>query len=63
MKLRIGLIGVGTHWETRHLPALRALSDRFEVRAVCDPVQIDALQPSSTQRDAHAIRSKSERTS
>ena len=39
MKLRIGIIGVGPAWESRHLPALRALSDRFEVVAFCDPVQ------------------------
>jgi len=39
MKLRIGVVGVGPAWESRHLPALRALSDRFEVCAVCDPVQ------------------------
>lgn len=35
MKLRVGLVGLGSQWETRHLPALRALSDRLEVRAVC----------------------------
>lgn len=35
MKLRVGLIGLGDAWESRHRPALRALSDRFEVRAVC----------------------------
>ena len=39
MKLHVGLVGIGSAWETRHLPALRALSDRFEVRAVCDPVR------------------------
>ncbi len=39
MKLRVGIVNVGPAWETRHLPALRALSDRFEVRAVCDAVQ------------------------
>jgi predicted dehydrogenase len=38
MKLRIGLVGLGNAWEPRHQPALRALSDRFEVRAVCEPV-------------------------
>lgn len=38
MKLRVGLVGLGTGWELRHRPALRALSDRFEVRAVCEPV-------------------------
>ena len=38
MKLRVGLVGLGAAWEIRHRPALRALSDRFEVRAVCEPV-------------------------
>ncbi len=38
MKLRIGIVGLGNVWETRHRPALRALSDRLDVRAVCDPV-------------------------
>ena len=38
MKLRVGIIGLGEYWESHHLPALQALSDRFEVRAVCDPV-------------------------
>lgn len=35
MKLRVGIVGLGEGWETRHRPALRALSDRFEVKAVC----------------------------
>ena len=35
MKLRIGIVGLGDAWENRHRPALRALSDRYEVRAVC----------------------------
>jgi predicted dehydrogenase len=35
MKLRVGIVGLGEAWETRHRPALRALSDRYEVRAVC----------------------------
>jgi len=38
MKLRVGLIGLGDVWQVRHAPALRALTDRFEVRAVCDQV-------------------------
>jgi len=38
MKLRVGLVGLGDAWEGRHRPALRALSDRFDVRAVCAPV-------------------------
>ena len=35
MKLRVGLVGLGDQWKTRHRPALMALADRFEVRAVC----------------------------
>ncbi len=35
MKLRVGLIGLGDQWETRHRPSLRALSDKFDVRAIC----------------------------
>lgn len=35
MKLRVGLVGLGDQWSVRHAPALRAMSDRFEVTAVC----------------------------
>ena len=35
MKLRVGLVGLGDFWQSRHRPALRALSDRFEVKAIC----------------------------
>ncbi|MHB8899423.1 MAG: Gfo/Idh/MocA family protein [Thermoguttaceae bacterium] len=38
MKLRLGLIGLGNGWESRHEPALRALADRFEVKAVFDQI-------------------------
>jgi predicted dehydrogenase len=38
MKLRVGIVGLGEYWETRHLPALRALADRFEVRGICEQV-------------------------
>lgn len=44
MKLRVGLVGLGSVWETRHRPALRALADRFEVRAVCEQVALRAEQ-------------------
>ncbi|QDU56481.1 Gfo/Idh/MocA family protein [Aeoliella mucimassa] len=53
MKLRLGLIGMGNSWTSRHLPALRALGDRFEVRAVCDPVAHRA------QQLAHEFRARS----
>jgi predicted dehydrogenase len=38
VKLRVGIVGLGEQWETRHLPALRALADRFEVRGICEQV-------------------------
>ncbi|WP_149495543.1 Gfo/Idh/MocA family protein [Roseiconus lacunae] len=34
MRLRVGLIGLGEHWQSRYRPALRVLDDRFDVRAV-----------------------------
>ena len=36
MKLRVGLVGLGSNWEVRHRAALRSLSDRYEVRAIFD---------------------------
>ncbi|MEX0711409.1 MAG: Gfo/Idh/MocA family oxidoreductase [Pirellulales bacterium] len=44
MKLRVGLVGLGHAWEVRHRPALRALGDRFEVRAVCEQISLRAQQ-------------------
>src|SRR3990167_8387901 len=44
MKLRVGLVGLGDVWHVRHATALRALADRFEVRAVCDQVRHRAEQ-------------------
>ena len=38
MKLRVGIIGLGPHWEKRYLPTLRSLGDRFEVRGICEQV-------------------------
>lgn len=35
MKLRVGLVGLGDQWHSRHRPALLALSDHFDVRAIC----------------------------
>ena len=47
MKLRVGLVGVGPDWESRHRPALKSLSDRFDVRAVCSEVAVRAEQAAS----------------
>ena len=47
MKLRVGIVGLGESWETQHRPALRALSDRFDVRAFCADVALLAEQAAS----------------
>lgn len=54
MKLRVGLVGLGQAWESRHLPALRALKDRFEVRAVCSEVLFRA-ERAADAFDADAV--------
>jgi predicted dehydrogenase len=43
MPIRIGLIGLGKGWLNRIRPALRALSDLFEIVAICDPVAARAV--------------------
>lgn len=37
MKIRLGIIGTGESWRSRHEPALRMLHDRYDVRAVFSP--------------------------
>lgn len=54
MKLRVAIVGLGDHWETRHLPALRALPDRFEVRGICEQVAHRA-QRAADQLGAAAV--------
>ncbi len=44
MKIRVGLVGLGDAWESRHRVALRSLADRFEVRAICTEVAKRAEQ-------------------
>jgi len=53
MKLRVGLVGLGDHWQKRHRPALRALADRFEVRAICGDV---AHLASAAAREFNAVQ-------
>lgn len=60
MKLGLGIAGLGPAWETRHGPALRALGDRFSVRAVYAPVAHQAAQVASqlgarTEDGYHAL--------
>ena len=38
VRLRVGVIGLGRLWETRHKPSLARLQDRFRVTAVYDQV-------------------------
>ncbi len=52
MKVKVGLVGLGEHWETRHRPALLALSDRFDVRAVCCEV---AQRANQVAKDFNAV--------
>lgn len=44
MKLRVGVVGLGGAWNNRHRPALHALNDRYEVRAICSEVSLLAEQ-------------------
>src|SRR5271165_7437151 len=48
VRLRVGVIGLGRLWETRHKPSLARLQDRFRITAVYDQVyrraQIEADQ-------------------
>ena len=37
-RLRVGIIGLGRLWESRHKPSLARLADRFQVTAVYDQV-------------------------
>jgi predicted dehydrogenase len=48
MKLRVGIVGLGGQWESRYLPALRALADRFEVRGICEQVSHLAQRAAAT---------------
>ncbi len=54
MRLRVGIVGLGEQWETRHLPALRSLADRFEVRGICEQVAHRA-QRAATQLGTTAM--------
>jgi predicted dehydrogenase len=44
MKLRVGVVGLGSAWQSRHRAALLALSDRYDVRAICSEVAVRAEQ-------------------
>jgi predicted dehydrogenase len=48
VRLRVGVIGLGRLWETRHKPSMARLKDRFRITAVYDQIhrraQIEAEQ-------------------
>ena len=50
MRLRVGIIGLGRRWQRRFEPALRALSDLFEIAAVCDQTPHQAAAEASRLR-------------
>ncbi len=52
MRLRVGVVGLGNAWQMRHRAALLALSDRFDVRAVCAEVA-DARGAGGRWNSAH----------
>jgi predicted dehydrogenase len=53
MKLRIGVIGQGRDWQSRYLPALRSMRDRFQVVGVYNSV---AVLADSVARELDAAR-------
>lgn len=64
MRLRVGLVGLGDAWQQRHAPALRALADRFEVRAICEQVghwaEQAAAEFSATAVDGYRVLARRE---
>jgi len=54
MRLKVGLIGQGTEWNSRYQPSLRLMQDRFDVRAVYSSVSALA---DNVARDFGAERS------
>jgi len=53
MKLRIGVIGQGRDWQSRYLPTLRSMRDRFQVVGVYNSVSVLA---DAAARDLDAER-------
>ncbi len=47
MRLGVAIVGLGDRWESQHLPAIRSLTDRFEVRAICEQVSHRASRAAS----------------
>jgi predicted dehydrogenase len=56
MKLRIGVIGQGRDWQSRYLPALRSMRDRFQVVGIYNSVSALA---ETVARELDAERSDS----
>lgn len=47
MVVRIGVVGLGCDWESRHRPALHSLQDRYKVEFICDEVALRAKSAAS----------------
>jgi predicted dehydrogenase len=52
--IRLGIIGLGKLWETRHRPALERMRDRFRIVTVYDQVQERARRTAAKIRCKHA---------
>lgn len=57
--LRVGVIGLGQHWQHQYRPALQALSASFQIVAVCDQVFQRAAQEAALCR-CHALAGPAE---
>src|SRR5438067_1816450 len=42
--LRVGIIGLRRRWRRRYRPALEALRDQYEIKAVCDELRARAVR-------------------
>jgi predicted dehydrogenase len=49
-RLRVGVIGLGRQWRRRYAPALQALTDLFELTAVCDQIPQQAAAEAARLR-------------
>jgi predicted dehydrogenase len=56
MKLRIGVIGQGRDWQSRYLPALRSMRDRFQVVGIYNSVPMLA-ETAAREFEAQAFAS------
>jgi len=53
--VRVGVLGLGPLWRAHYRPALHTLRDRFQISAVCDPVQARAARTAKRLGCAAAV--------